>query len=338
MYYQEVIQAIKQNKIEPIYLVHGTESFLIDQFLETILGQHGSVDDMDIAHLDLEEVTITEVLDEANMFSFFADKRIIIVDNASFVSGQSKIKLQKSEEEFLNNYLKEPNPSSLLIFLTRTDSMDKRRKVNKLFLKETVIVDVHPLNEREVDAYIRHYLKGSDLKFSRQSLDELLIRVDYQLTSLMGEIEKLTTYALSGMPLSVDVIRKLVPRTLETDVFELTNAIASKQIKKAIQIYQDLILMKNEPIGLHALLVSQFRLMIQVKLLSQKGILGGQIADQLGVHPYRVKLAQAGVAQTSLQQLFDLYADFAEVDYKMKIGQGIKETYFYILLTKLMQL
>ena len=140
---------------------------------------------------------------------------------------------------------------------------------------------------------------------------------------------------MTGQPITIDVVRTLVPRTLESNVFELTDAVMKKQIDKAVQIYQDLILMKHEPIALHALIVSQFRLIIQSKLLNQQGYLEANIAKELGVHPYRVKLALQSGRRTQLKQLVSFYDELIEVDFHMKTGIGIKETHFYLLLTKL---
>lgn len=176
------------------------------------------------------------------------------------------------------------------------------------------------------------------MKITREATQELLVRVNFQLTEAMSELSKLRSFATAGEAITIDVVRTLVPRSLETDVFELTNAVLGRQIDRAVQIYQDLILMKHEPIALHALVVSQFRLIIQAKLLNQSGYQEANIAKELGVHPYRVKLSLQSGRQLSMRQLVVFYEELIEVDFRMKTGVGIKETYFYLMLTRMIQM
>ncbi|MGY4104355.1 DNA polymerase III subunit delta [Ignavigranum ruoffiae] len=335
MDYQRVMTELHQGKLAPVYYLQGSEKYLIDQFLKQLFNTLEKDQALDIMQIDLEEESIQSVIDEANMFSFFADQRIIIVDNASFLANQSPLKLNKTEEKNLSEYISSPNSATVVVFLSRQDQIDRRRKLSQLFTKQTLLVDVTPLDERQVDRFVREYLRSSEIKLGKHALDELLIRVNYQLSLAMIELEKLHTFALSGQELSVENVRQLVPRSLETDVFELSTAVSQGKVNQAIQIYQDLLLMKNEPIALHALLVSQFRLILQVKLLKERGMMPGQMAEYLSVHPYRVKLAYQTSQRKTLPALLALYDDFAEIDYQMKMGIGQAENHFYLLLTKI---
>lgn len=335
MEYQRAIQAVNRGEVAPVYVLHGTEAFLRESFKAALLAQLGPEETWDITPIDLEVTPLTQGLAEANTYSFFAAKRVVVFSPAISWVSTGGVKLTPGEEKEVVAYLQAPNPDTLVIIETATDALDKRRKLVKSLQSQAVFVDVTPMPEKEVDRYVRHYLEGRALTLNRAALDELMIRVDYQLTLVMSELHKLEIYAKSGKNIDVHVVRQLVPRTLENDVFELTKAVTAKQIDQAIQIYQDLILMKNDPVALHALLVSQYRIMCQAKILQAEGYLEGQIGDYLGIHPYRVKLAlQAGRSQ-SLSALLDFYRELAQVDYQMKTGQGIKETHFYLLLTKL---
>ena len=126
----------------------------------------------------------------------------------------------------------------------------------------------------------------------------------------------------------------MVPRSLETDVFSLSQAVLKRKLSQAVQIYQDLLLAKHEPVALHALLVSQFRLLIQVKLLGHQGYQQAEIAQQLSVHPYRVKLALETVRRLDLRQLYDFYDALAEADFQLKQGIGVKEIQFDSLVSR----
>ncbi|WP_124057630.1 DNA polymerase III subunit delta [Vaginisenegalia massiliensis] len=334
MDYQQAKQALSAENLAPIYCIWGSEIFLQQDFLHTLLDLCHQEQEADVTKLDLDEVSLDQVLDEAEMYSFFADRRIIIAENASFLTAQPKQKLSDSQQARLMAYLDQPNEASVLIFMMNQDQLDKRKKLTKAMQAKTCFVDVSPLDAKQVSRYISTYMEYENMEMSREAVNELLVRVHYQLTDAMNELSKLRAYASSGKTVTLEVVRQLVPRTLETDVFELTNALLAHQVQAAAQIYQDLLLMKHEPIALHALIVAQFRLMIQTKILAQTGLLESDMAKQLSIHPYRVKLALQAGRSIELSRLVDFYQELIEADYQMKTGIGIKETYFYLLLTK----
>lgn len=336
--FQKVIQNLNKGQLSPIYTIMGNETYLQSVFMATLLTQFDDRDALDIVRLDLEEVSMEDVLNEANMYSFFSEMRLVIVDHADFMGSSPKYKLTDAETKALVNYIEHPNESSILILMTSIENVDKRKKVSKLIEQKTVNVDCRIMDDKQVTRYVQDYLANVPFDISKEALTELLSRVDYQLTLAMGEVAKLNIYALNHDKITLDVIRTLVPRTLQSDVFTLTTAVLNKHISKAVQIYQDLILMKHEPIALHALLISQFRLFIQVSILSQKGQMEGQIAQALSVHPYRVKLARQSIQHMQLRELLTFYNELAETDYYMKTSIGEKTSHFYLLLTKFAKL
>lgn len=335
MAFNQIIQDLQSGTYHPVYFLQGSEFYLARQFFKHLHQAIQAGDELDSLTLDFQEVGLQAVLDEANTFSFFSDRRLIIVEKADFVTSQASSKLHKSDENALITYLQEPNPATVLVFVCKEDAVDKRRKIVKSLKKEACWVDVTPLDQSAVDRYVRQHLAQEELQLGSGAIEELLDRVNYQLTLAMGEMTKLHTFQHTGQEITRQIIRQLVPRTLESDVFKLSNAVVSKQIDQAIQIYQDLILMKHEPIALHALLVSQFRIFIQVRIMMEQGVHNQMIASHLGVHPYRVKLANQNAQQMQLRELMTFYQELVKVDFQMKTGIGHKESYFYILLTML---
>lgn len=336
MKWQEIMQNLDQGQHHPVYMVHGSEYYLSRQFFDRLTSTLADPDSLDSMTLDFQEVGMSVVLDEANTFSFFSDTRVIIVEKADFITSQSGTKLDKHDEEALLDYIASPNTATILVFVCQEDGLDKRRKIVKALQKQAVWVDVMPMDQAAVEQFVANQLQYHQVDMNRQAFRELLERVNYQLTLAMGEMTKLQTFQQSGQALTREIIQQLVPRTLESDVFKLSNAVVNKQIDQAIQIYQDLILMKHEPIALHALLVSQFRIFIQVRIMMEQGVNQPTIATHLGVHPYRIKLASQNARGLTLEELLSFYQELVQVDFQMKTGIGLKESYFYILLTKLM--
>ncbi len=143
---------------------------------------------------------------------------------------------------------------------------------------------------------------------------------------LAKEMDKLTLYVGMGGEITPKLVAELVPKSVEQNVFALTEKVVKKDIAGAMQILDGLFTQQEEPIKLLALLVSQFRLLHQVKELQQRGYGQNQIASHIGVHPYRVKLAMNQTKFFSFEELKKVIMELAEADYSMKTGKMDKKT------------
>lgn len=338
MEFNALLQQIQQQQFQPNYLLVGEETYLQSVFLTRLSTSLKEKEELDATQIDLNEASLTQVLDEAELYSFFAEYRLIMVENVSFLNAQSNQKISDSEQKRLENYLNNPNPNTIIVWRVNNDQLDKRKKMVKLFQKSATVVNVSVLEEKEVKDYVLSYIKQNEMNMSQQALDVLLERVQFSLSTAMNEIAKLINYALSGQQVTVEVVEQLVPRVLESNIFALTNALMARNASLAIQIYQDLLLMKHEPIAILALLISQFRIIIQATQLATTGQLEQSIASQLGIHPYRVKLALQSARQYSLTSIIHLYRQLIEADYQLKTSIGDKETFFYLIVTKFMMM
>ena len=131
------------------------------------------------------------------------------------------------------------------------------------------------------------------------------------------------------------MVELLVARSLEQNIFSLTEKIVDRDIASAIAIYRDLILQKEEPIKILAAISSQFRLIYQTKELGRRGYSQAQIASQLKVHPYRVKLAMGQAQRFSEQEVMRVMDLLATADYDMKTGGMNKELIIELILLRL---
>jgi DNA polymerase-3 subunit delta len=129
-------------------------------------------------------------------------------------------------------------------------------------------------------------------------------------------------------------VSELVPQSLEDNVFDLMNQILRKNIYQAEELYRQFLLQKIDPILLIAILTSQVRLLIQVKVLTERGLTEATISKNLRLHPYRVKLSHRQARSLKLQQLTQMYQDLVNLDYQVKSGQGDKELLFDLFIAK----
>lgn len=332
---QEAVQKLHESSPKPVYLVLGTELYLQETakkaFLQT-LG--GTVDDFNVLVFDMEETPISAVVGEAETLPFFGDHRMIFVENPYFLTGEKKSGGPEHNLDELLAYLKAPLETTILVFFAPYEKLDERKKVTKELKKHSELINVQPLQEKELRDYLFRTLENDGYTMSKDAVQLFLRLTNFNLTKVMGELDKLMLFATESKKISVDLVRELVPKTLEDNIFELTDYVLKKDSYQALQTYDELKLQGEEPIKLMAILINQLRLLLQTKILMNVGYQQSNIAKTLSIHPYRVKLAMQQVKQFPMERLSQMFDELVENDYLIKTGQLDKDLAFQLFVLK----
>lgn len=331
---QQAIQQIKQQPLASVYLVTGTELYLQEQVRQAFLTrmEQDDLEELNFMRFDLEENNLVEVVAEAETLPFFGDYRLIFVEQPAFLT--SKGSASESEIAQLLAYLKAPLASTILVFWANYEKLDARKKVTKALRKAASEIETVPLKENELRRFLQQYLANAGVKLNQDALELFLRLTDFELTKAMNELEKLMLAAGDSGVITKADVEALVPKTLEHNIFELTEQILQGQTEAALKTYEELHLQGEETIKLNAILIGQIRLLLQTKILQKIGYQQANIAETLSIHPYRVKLALQQVKRFSLAFLTTLYDELVENDYQVKVGQLDKELSFQLFILK----
>ena len=162
---------------------------------------------------------------------------------------------------------------------------------------------------------------------------ELFIQLtDAKLSTAMSELPKLLLFSSDTKQITKSAVNDLVAKSLEQNIFALVEYVLKRQTANALSLYQDLLLQKEDPIKINAILMTQFRLLLQVKFLEKKGYQQGDSAGMLKVHPYRVKLAIQQARKFSEKVLVSSFEGLVDAEYRLKTGQGDKEMQFELFV------
>ncbi|MBA4493105.1 DNA polymerase III subunit delta [Paenactinomyces guangxiensis] len=320
---RQLLQEIKKQNVRPVYFFYGSETFLIEETVEWMRNQLMPGEDQfgNVTTLDLEEVPVQILVQEAETPPFFGDRRLIIGKNAGFLSTAKKRGGVDHKPETLLSYLEQPLASNVVILVAPSDQLDKRKKVVKALEKQAYTMKFEPLKGSELLHWLQKRLKQMGVDIEKEALRELVQLAGTDLRLLYQECVKLATFVGKGGTVTPSVVSELVPRTLEHDVFKLTDSIARRKIDEAFSIWYDLLYQREEPVRILALITRQFRLMLQVKILARQGMSEKEMASHLKVHPYPVKLALRQSAAFSEEALRSLLARAIAADQEMKSGK-----------------
>ncbi|MFD0896948.1 DNA polymerase III subunit delta [Loigolactobacillus binensis] len=333
-----LLKQLKQQKPASIYLVQGTESHLIDQ-VKTALQKLLSSDEMtmNFGNYDLAVTPLATALDDAMSAPFFGERRLVFVENPIFLTAESKqAKVVHDVASFLT-YLNDPPQTTTLVIFAAYAKLDERKKVTKTLKKQATLVDVQPLSEQQAQQYVRTYLKAQQLTIEPAALKLLIARTEANLSLMMAELTKLALYALQDHQITLTAVQQLVTQSLEQNVFTLVDAVMGHNVAQALTLYHQLVLQKEEPLKLNAILVSQFRLLLQVKILQRSGYSQGELAKVLHAHPYRIKLAINQARKFQQSALRQAYLGLIDLEYKLKTSQQAPELLFQLFMLQFSQ-
>lgn len=334
---EKELATIRKGKLQPLYLVQGTEDYLIEQvrqtFMETIL-EGEEAEDFNFGQFDMKETSVGIALQEAETFPFFGDKRLLFIQSPFFLTGERVTNAPEHELKELEDYLENPSEFTVCVLFAPYEKLDKRKKITKLLTKQAKTLDVTPMREQDVANHVKAVCQEKGFRFNDQAFELFMQLTDRKLSKAMPELEKVMLYHQDSKTITKSSVEQLVSKSLEQNVFDLNELVLRKNVQDAILLYQELLTQKEDPIKILALMIGQFRLLLQVKILRKKGYQQGDIASMLKVHPYRVKLAMQKEKQFDQSLLSQAHHHLIDADYQIKSGQVQPEMQFELFVLK----
>ena len=305
-----------------VYLLYGNKDYEINEEIKKITK---NINNMNISKYDLNTDDINKVIDDCETFSMFDDKKIVIADNANMFSSSTS-----KDSENIEKYLKNINPSTILILIVHNEKIDTRKKITKTITKIGKILEFN--DEVNPEKLIKEKLK--DYKIEDNVIKFLIDRVGTNPLIIKNELKKIILYKDNDRLITKDDILNLTSKTVEVDIFELIDDIIKGKKEDAIEIYHEMLKIKEEPIKIIVMLANQFRIMYQSKELLIKGYSEKDIASILKIHPYRVKLAIQNSRSYNSNTLLKYINDLADIDLNIKKGKLNKDLALELFILK----
>lgn len=320
--------------MEKLYLVYGKNRVRIDETVNKLTKDYlATVDDFNRIVFDYIETEIEYIIEECITLPFLSDRKVVIVKDAFLFTAEKKRTSIDHNIDKMIQYIEDKEDDTLLIFVTSAEKLDNRKKITKLIKKQGKIIECEEMNERELVQHINDAVKSEGLTIRNDAVNELLNRTGANYTIVKNELEKLMLFAHDII--IVEDVNIIVSKSLEANVFSLTDFILKNQKREAVDVFRDLILQKEEPIKLLGLISSQFRLYYQTKILMNEGMRQDEISSRLKVHPYRVKLAMSQVNQYPLEVLLQKMVLIRDMDYELKSTYLDSEALFEVFISKI---
>ncbi|TLS53735.1 DNA polymerase III subunit delta [Paenibacillus antri] len=322
MDYKQAAREWSQGTVRPIYILHGSESYVMGEWIDLLVSTAIDPDTKDFAlsKYDLGETPLETAIEDAETIPFLSPRKIVIASGAYFLTGGRDPSRAEHNVDALQSYAAAPADHAVLVLTVPSDKLDERKKIVKTLKSAAVVLPFAPLGPAELPQWIAKKAAGWGVKIEADAIDALLARVGGSCATIASEMEKLSLYVGKGNAIASEHVEALAVRTSEQNVFLLVEELAKLRPERAMTIFHDLLKEKEEPIKLLSLIARQFRMMLGAKELAKQGFSGPQIASQLGAHPYAVKIAGEQAKRFRTETLERLMKELADLDVAMKSG------------------
>lgn len=301
---------------QPIYLIKG-DAFLCQDAKNKII-QKLNISKINVSLFTDENFDVNNTLNACNQFSFFSEKRMVIVqDLAKELTNDNKFRFE--------NYSKNPNIDCVLILIDTIST-----KVFD-FMKNAEVIECKP-NDFFVQNYIKNNVEKLGNTISLQNCKKLNDYCLGNLNRITLEIKKLSDYVGKNKEITAQVIDNLVFKDTELKVFDLTNALGVKDGNRALKILNDMITSGEPPIKILGLINANFRRMMFAKI--NKGS-NADLAKALNVKEFAIAKAKESASFFSASQLKNIINLLLEADYNIKSGVMSQENVLYYVVCKI---
>ena len=333
------IKHLTVQTLPPILVLTGEDIGQFEWLKKDILKKIGyDPSDLNYSYFDMKEASYAEVELDLVSLPFFADEKIVILDHLLDLTTAKKRNLTDEDLKQFENYLENPSESTRLVIFAE-GKLDSKRRLVKLLKRDAQIIEATTPKEQDLKRYFSGQAQELGLHFVGDSLDQLLLKSGYDFGELQKNLALLQAYKEDGQ-ITLEDIKEVVPKSLQDNIFDLTQMILKRQIDQVRNLVKDLRLQGEDEIKLIAILLGQFRMFSQVKIFSEEGQSESQIVASLSdlsgrkVNPYQVKFALRDSRRLSLSFLKQAMTTFIETDYAIKSGTYEKDYLFDLALLK----
>lgn len=290
---EQLLQDLKQENYKNVYLLCGEEAYLRNQYkkrLRDALVMGG--DTMNYSYYEGKDINPRAVIDMAETLPFFADRRVLMLENSGFF---------KNKCDELADYMAAIPESTCFIFVET--EIDKRNRLYKEVKKCGRVVEFGTQKDDTLIKWILGMLKKEGKNITRDTLQVFLAKTGSDMQLIKNELDKLVAYTDGREVITIEDVEHVCITQTTNKIFDMVNAIAEGNQKKALELYEDLLSLKEPPMRILFLIARQFNQLYQVKLLAKEGLPSAEIAKQAGIVPFAMKRYQAQAKSFSEDEL-----------------------------------
>ena len=310
---REIDDAIKNSSYQPVYLFYGEETYLIRQYRDKLLQALVAEDDnMNFSSYEGKGINTKEIIDLAETLPFFAEHRVILMENTNFF---------KEACDDLAAYIKEMSAETTTVFLFLEENVDKRSKMYKAVKAKGACIEFGRQTDKILMQWILTRLKREKRKITTGVMQLFLSKTGNDMERIDKELEKLLCYTMGKEIIEAEDVETICVGQVTNQIFDMVNAISAKDKRTALHLYYDLLALKEPPMRILFLITRQFHILYQMKSGMNAGLGQSELASICKIPSFAVRKHQAQAKSFSLQELKKAFSDGIQMEEDVKTGK-----------------
>lgn len=306
-----LMEDIKNRRFKRVYLLMGEEVYLRDQYRRKL--REALLDPEDTMNGSFFEGKSTDpkaVIDLAETMPFFAERRVIELRDSGFA---------KNTCAELADYIPDI-PESTCLILTESE-VDKRSRVYKAVKKCGRVVEFGRQDQRTLTRWVLGILEKEGRSITEETMHAFLGRTGGDMENIDRELEKLLCYTAGRRVITTEDVENICTEQTENRIFDMIQAVTARNQKRALELYADLLAMKEPPVKILILIERQFHQLLLLKELAGRGMERGELAKAAGIPPFALGKYTAQCRFYTKEQLRQAVEDCVDAEEQVKTGK-----------------
>lgn len=320
---QTLIQDIKNHSFKPVYLLFGEEAFLKNSYKNQMKAAITGGDTMNFNQFEGKGIDVKELISLADTMPFFAEKRLILAEDSGFFKGVS--------EELLS-YLPQIPETTCMIFVE--SDVDKRSKMYKKVKELGCVCEMERQDGAQLARWAGTILAREGKRITGNTMELFLNMTGDDMENIRMELEKLISFTLGREVITAEDVEAICTVRVTNKIFDMVTAIVNRQTRKAMDLYEDLLTLKEPPMRILFLIARQFNQLLQAKELMGKGMDKGGIASRLKIPPFAAGKLMPQARTFSREQILSYVNLCVETEEAVKTGKLNDRMAVELLLTQ----
>ena len=299
--------------LKPVYFLYGAEDYLMGEYLEGIRARSlaPGFESMNYHLYYRDQMDASEVLSSAGTMPAFSGKRLVVVKGAA--------SLNAAEKDVFLEYIKDPSPTTCLVFLAETNKVARGEGFFKVLDEKGYLKRFASMNDTETLAWIKRQAGVLGKSIEAPAAGKLLELTGGSLRDIKGELEKIALFVGEKPAIEASDVEDAGLDCRQETIFKLSDAIGAKDLEAALRIYSKI--STEPPVMVLSAISRHIRILLKIKGLLKKRVPGSRFSSMLGVPPWFLDTYLAGARHFREEELKEALKRFLVVDRTLKTGR-----------------
>jgi len=320
---QTINEDIKSGQYKKVYLLYGEEFFLKQSYKQKLKEAVAGDDTMNYNYFEGKGLDVNELISLSDTMPFFSDKRLIIIEDSGFF---------KTSSEALADYLPMIPDTTCIVFVE--DAVDKRNRLFKKVKELGHAAEMKRQDSAQLARWAGTILAQNGRKITGSTMSLFLERTGDDMENIRMELEKLISYTMGSDVVTTEDVEAVTTVQVTNKIFDMVNAIVTRKTRLAMDLYEDLLTLKEPPMRILFLIARQFNQLLLVKEMTAKGTDRGTIASKLKIPPFVAGKVSAQAGAFTREQILSYVKGCVEAEEAVKTGKMNDRMAVELLITR----